>query len=140
MAAPVVTTASGRPVGDLGSRILELYRAKAEPAADAAMLVLDREVKETLSQSGSGRIYRRGQKTHQASAPGEPPAVDTGDLRRKTGWQRVGFGIRRYGAATKVGAWMERGTRWIKARPWLAPSLARSRGAMREAVRKVMSG
>lgn len=99
----------------------------------------------TLSRPGRGIVYKRGRKTHQASAPGDPPASDTGDLRRKTGWVRMGLQagrgiVRRYGAATKVGLWMERGTRHIKARPWLAPSVARARGKMAAAVRRVLSG
>ncbi len=36
--------------------------------------------KANLSRPGSGRIYGK----HQASAPGEPPAVDTGRLRNAT--------------------------------------------------------
>lgn len=36
--------------------------------------------KANLSRPGSGRIYGK----HQASAPGEPPAPDVGDLRKRT--------------------------------------------------------
>lgn len=34
----------------------------------------------------TGRIYRRGGRTHQASAPGEAPAPDTGNLMRSVKW------------------------------------------------------
>ena len=35
-----------------------------------------------LSQPGKGNVYKRGKKKHRASKPGDPPAVDTGNLRR----------------------------------------------------------
>lgn len=47
---------------------------------------LEKALKRKLSQSGSGREYKTGRKgkryaIHRASAPGQPPAVDTGRLR-----------------------------------------------------------
>lgn len=68
----------------------------AHPALVRAALVLVGEVKLMLSRPGTGRLYksrgirsrlarrgtkRRAQQTHRASAPGEPPAPDTGQLR-----------------------------------------------------------
>lgn len=38
-----------------------------------------------LTGKRHGRIYRRGKKIHIASAPGEPPAVDSGALRLSYG-------------------------------------------------------
>lgn len=35
-----------------------------------------------LSQPGQGKVYKRGKKKHRASKAGDPPAVDTGNLRR----------------------------------------------------------
>ena len=41
------------------------------------------EVIELLHSGGrTGRTYKRGDKTHTASAPGEAPATDTGELAR----------------------------------------------------------
>lgn len=46
-------------------------------------LRLSEEMSLTLSQPGTGRVYRIGRgRTHRASAPGFPPAVRTGMLRR----------------------------------------------------------
>lgn len=36
---------------------------------------------DVLGQDGHGRKYKRGKRIHTASAPGEPPAPDTGQLR-----------------------------------------------------------
>src|SRR5262245_62766200 len=34
----------------------------------------------SFAQPKSGRVYKRGNRTHTASAPGEAPAIDTGFL------------------------------------------------------------
>jgi HK97 gp10 family phage protein len=46
-----------------------------------------REEAVTLINTGpkTGRIYKRGAVSHQASAPGQSPAADTGDLAVKIG-------------------------------------------------------
>lgn len=46
------------------------------------------EVKERMRNSpATGRTYTRGKITHRASAPGEPPAPDTGNLLRHVTWR-----------------------------------------------------
>jgi len=56
-------------------------------------LSLERAIKQKLSQAGTGKIYVRGKKVHQASAPDEPPAIDTGRLRASisTNWSESGM-------------------------------------------------
>ena len=98
------------------------------------------EAKRLLSLPGSGRVYQkyRPRRLHQASAPGEPPAVDTGLLRASVG-HRVGadaegvfaeWGVMtgaedREGGTTidHIGVWLETGTRHMEPRPWLRPSI-----------------
>ncbi|MCO8017499.1 hypothetical protein NI456_01375 [Brevundimonas diminuta] len=53
---------------------------KAVKGIQRAALAGEAITKANLSRPGSGRIYGK----HQASAPGEPPAVDTGRLRNAT--------------------------------------------------------
>lgn len=53
---------------------------KAVKGIQRAALAAEAITKANLSRPGSGRIYGK----HQASAPGEPPAPDSGELRRKT--------------------------------------------------------
>lgn len=59
----------------------------------ATALVMQRSLRKSLSQRGTGRRYRvargrsggrnlRARGWHQASSPGEPPAANTGALRR----------------------------------------------------------
>lgn len=53
---------------------------KAVKGIQRAALAGEAITKANLSRPGTGRIYGK----HQASAPGEPPAVDTGRLRNAT--------------------------------------------------------
>lgn len=76
------------------------FKAKVEAAASeglsAFVVILQRGIRLQLSKPGTGRVYRRsaGRKRgrnlrergfHRASAPGNPPAADTGMLRNS--WQ-----------------------------------------------------
>lgn len=73
-----------------------------------------------LNQPGTGRIYGK----HQASAPGQPPAPDTGSLRANT---NADSDLRQDGedvvgtisANSAQAAALERGTERIAARPFL---------------------
>lgn len=59
----------------------------------------------------------------RSSAPGEAPAVQFGMLQSSIGWEAWGRLGRRVGSNSKVGRWMETGTKKIKPRPWLIPAL-----------------
>lgn len=101
-----------------------------------AALVLERHMKLQLSHPGSGRVYRRGGHTHQASAPGESPAPDTGTLRASIGSEVVANGIR-VGTNLEYGADLEFGTLddggFIAPRPWARPAAASARDEMGQA-------
>lgn len=74
-----------------------LLKAAVREGVNAYLLVVSRALREQLSKPGGGRVYRvaqgRGRRArnareagwHRASRPGQPPAVDTGMLRRS--WQ-----------------------------------------------------
>ena len=53
---------------------------RAVKGIQRAALASEAITKANLSRPGTGRIYGK----HQASAPGAPPAADSGELRRKT--------------------------------------------------------
>lgn len=70
--------------------------AAADQAIYTASIVTASNVRRKLhSGARSGRIYRRGRAGayiyHQASAPGEPPKTDTGNLANHTYAEKVGF-------------------------------------------------
>lgn len=79
---------------------------------------------EVLGQDGSGRVYRNG---HVASAPGQPPAPDTGNLRKN--WRQkviaapngIGNGVRirmQIKTDTFYAKFLEHGTRKMAPRPF----------------------
>jgi len=79
------------------------------------------------SGSRSGRIYKRGKsRTHQASAPGEFPKTDYGDLGAniKAEFNFSGLestvGSR---ASAPHGFWLEFGTPKMQPRPWLSRTI-----------------
>lgn len=68
--------------------------------------------------------YKRGSKIHRPSAPGSPPAIDSGDLIKALvtdvrGNKEVEFGAT---TAAPYGAMLEKGTKKFAARPWLEPA------------------
>lgn len=93
---------------------------RAVKGIQAAALAGEAITKANLSRPGTGRTY--GKRT--ASAPGEPPAVDTGELRRKT---QADTQVRRDGddlvgrvvANIEYALPLELGTERVAARPFL---------------------
>lgn len=108
---------------------LPLASKVAMDAAETGMRAVVEEgrnvlVADILSRPGTGRVYWAGKgRTHQASAPGEPPAPDTGELRRRifTEVQRGPREVRGLITAnTEYAAALELGTERMAARPFLS--------------------
>lgn len=109
------------------------------PAIVAAAETLRGTIEQKLNHPGSGKIRpsARGG-LHQASAPGEPPAPDRGDLRgstkaKKTGTRQARTSVGPHEAAEKL----EFGSRGggegeatVLPRPYMRPSLEEAIGAM----------
>lgn len=105
-----------------------------------AVYFYKRELDRLFRAPKSGRIYRVGKtptkaqaargatfREHQASAPGEAPAIDTGSLRRsvthtiiKEGWAKYRAEV---GSKLPYAAYLEFGTRTIEPRPAWIPAL-----------------
>ena len=87
--------------------------------------------KRSLRHHGTGRVYRHGNVEHQASAPGEPPASDTGRLMGSITQQLAkdeqGL-VERVGTDVDYALPLERGTRFIEPRPFLLPALQQAGG------------
>jgi len=74
----------------------------------------------------TGRSYKRGEKKHIASSPGNPPAIDSGELIRS-----IFYDVRKTEMEVEVGnlagapygRFLEEGTEKMEARPWLAPAV-----------------
>lgn len=96
-----------------------------------AVQVVRNQTLETLSGSRSGRTYRvpGTGRTYTASAPGEPPAQATSELRQsvKTSVSSAGRKIvGKVGSDSKHAAPLEFGTKRMAARPWLRISWEKS--------------
>jgi hypothetical protein len=63
-------------------------------------------------------------RVHQASAPGEAPAVDTGNLKANVQSRMTGATTGEVDVYTEYGLYLEMGTRHMAPRPALGPSVA----------------
>lgn len=78
-----------------------------------------------------------GMGPHQASRPGEPPAPDTGRLRNSVRTIDTSNAKRirvRVGTPVKYAPWLEFGTRYMAARPFMRPAFMLARSGMRKAM------
>ena len=81
---------------------------------------VERKLKAMLNHPGSGQMYG----THRASAPYEPPAPDTGELRNSITWgkERLKDGAQvTIGSTAEHSVYTEFGTRHMQPRPWFRP-------------------
>jgi phage gpG-like protein len=126
------------------------YDRRAKRAVTLGKFMFIAEVKKTISQKGTGRVYTRGGVTHVASAPGQPPVVDQGGLKNSIagiverefmGWvAKVGTGIE-YGRVLELGGYAGKGrTTFIAARPYLLTTLMRIRPQLIALFSAVLSG
>ena len=115
-------------------------------AADGVMAgihIAEEWIKTDMATSKSGKIYKvnKGKQLHQASAPGESPAMETGDLVNAISGELI--------AKTKTGATgalvigaeygihLEFGTKYMAPRPSLRVSFDKNRGRMIQAIAHV---
>lgn len=106
----------------------KIIRRNVEKAVDRASIKFQARVKRELSRSGSG-VHYPGQRT-RSSAPGEPPAAQTGALRLSIQVDRTRLESElrnRIGTSLDYGRYLEFGTRHMAARPYLRPSLKAGR-------------
>ena len=93
-----------------------------------------------ISMTGpkSGRGYRRGNRTHQASAPGEAPAVDTGLLINSIQTAEEGDLRAVLGVGAEYGIWLEFGTRRMAPRPFLGPAFEQAKPIFEAGIRELL--
>jgi len=119
------------------------YDRRAQRAIKKGALLFVREVKIELSKTGTGKHYRRGRKVHIASAPGQPPAVDTGQLRASITHlveREFRAWIGRVGTNLEKAAPLEFGTSRMAARPFMLTTLTRIRPQLIRLFERELSG
>jgi hypothetical protein len=84
-------------------------------------LIQDKAQQGMQKGAKTGRLYRRGRKWHQASAPGQPPAVDTGLLVGAFSVKQVDSRTVALRVHASYAADLEFGTVRMAARPILRP-------------------
>ena len=122
----------------------ELVNKEVNIALFASAKRVEAEAKRSIAAGGkTGRIYRRRTVTHQASAPGEAPATDTGRLVNSITAYPAPQGKRESTVVAGRGtvlyaALLEFGTRHIAARPFLFPALEKCKDWIRERLAKAV--
>jgi phage gpG-like protein len=125
-----------------------VHAAKLKVVVGVALILVG-AIKLELSKPGTGKLRRRGKivkgkvgrsgksarrsdisKLDRASAPGEPPAVDTGVLRNSINFEIQEFGKVVVGTANEYAEPLEFGTHAILPRPFMRPALANVKDVM----------
>lgn len=113
--------------------------AKADAVCGRIAMAIWARAAELMANSpATGRIYRYGKVEHRASAPGEPPAVDTGNLINSGYATQKRLGLWEVGFTAEYAAPLEYGTARIAPRPFLRPALEAYRQMFYDALRAVL--
>jgi HK97 gp10 family phage protein len=107
-----------------GDKFLNKLNPTVEKELESFGYSMVNDAKKLISKKGTGKIYKTGKTSkHQASAPGQPPATASGELKGSIG-HKVETG--RTVVALLVGTWAdhgiytELGTKKMAPRPWLS--------------------
>jgi HK97 gp10 family phage protein len=98
---------------------------------------IEANAKASMEGQKHGRIYTRGGVLHQASAPGEAPAVDTGKLKSSIFTEMVSQFKAVVTASAEYAAMLEFGTRRMAARPFFRPAAEKIAPAFFAALQKL---
>tara|TARA_R100001086_G_C11723055_1_gene227453 strand:+ start:82 stop:531 length:450 start_codon:yes stop_codon:yes gene_type:complete len=107
-----------------------------EVIAGSAQLIRGEAVKSIQTGPKTGRIYERynPRRTHQASAPGQAPASDTGNLASQIMVKQIDPDNYEVQSNAFYSPFLEFGTSKMLARPFLFPATERSRPKIIQAV------
>lgn len=86
----------------------------------------------------TGEIYKRGDKVHQASAPGEAPATDRGQLVSSTYYTKIDTLTAAIGSPLPYARYLEEGTQHIRRRPSWLPAVERAAPRLQKRIERVI--
>lgn len=121
---------------DISSISSAVERAVAVGLKISAEKVKSDAVKSILNGPKTGRIYKRNTITHQASAPGEPPANDTGNLARNITATVVSPNEAIVNSGAAYARHLEYGTTNIAQRPYMRPALMNNEKFINDTIRE----
>lgn len=121
-------------------RLKEEARGRARDVVRMTAVNIWAEARDSMEGPKSGRIYRRSGKEHQASAPGEAPAIDYGLLVNSLQWEMESELTAVIYTNQKQAAWLEFGTPSgrMAARPFMTPAAEKNRQAFIEAMTHIV--
>ncbi len=134
---PTRTVRISREVDNWDQIARKVRRAADDAAADAAHATEGR-AKRSMSGRKSGRVYRRRGREHQASAPGEAPAIDVGALANSLQVSRTGPQEHTVYTNKAYAEVLEGGGVHLAPRPYLGPAAEETRPEFVERVRRLL--
>lgn len=119
-----------------GDKIAMRLSRAADRGCAVGVRILEAEtLRLIMNTPKTGRLYVTRGRKHQASAPGEPPASDTGRLvNSRTVEDFAGEHRSRLTYRTEYALMLEAGTQKMAPRPFAAPAVANKGQEVREAV------
>lgn len=119
------------PFNIVKNYLSQISNAIDQAAANTTLsgaLFAEGEAKKSMQGPKTGRIYKVSKtgKLHQASAPGEAPAIDTANLVNSIQHEQVGRRDARTFTNTEYGPPLEFGTAKMAARPFMIPAALKS--------------
>ena len=103
-----------------------------------ALAIAGDAIKSIQRGAKTGKKYKRGSKTHTASAPGEAPATDSGNLVARIGVE-ISPGVAYVGTDEEYGFYLEFGTMNLAERPWLRPAREKNRALFNKRIKAALS-
>jgi HK97 gp10 family phage protein len=128
---------SFRLESNVGQISVELRR-RAAALVTATAFRIEANAKGSMSGPKSGRIYPRKGRKHQASAPGEAPAIDTGALVNSIEVIKNSELSATVGSNMEYAAILEFGGVRMAPRPWLGPAFESVRDQFQAGMRELL--
>lgn len=120
-------------------RMTKAQASKVDRVVQRTAAELEAGIKLQIQQGPkTGKIYQRGNVVHQASAPGQAPASDTGVLMGSITHEREGEGRAAVMSRTIYAAFLEFGTRKMAPRPAWLPEIEDAREPFLADLRKAL--
>lgn len=131
------------PLKELTADVHEALGKAVSETAHGIQAVAQREIN---AGGKTGRVYKRGKKRHQASAPGQAPATDTGNLSNTVAVASPLSGSGRASLEMEVvvnaeyAPVLEFGGAHIAARPFLKPATLEQKPEFEERCKRAIKG